>query len=149
MQSPQGLLIFAIIVMMSMSSLGYLVKSNRSSVRRSLTKRNFWPFDSVEKITGVAIIDAIQTRNQDSVKSVLSRGDDNVKSIINEKDVDGNNALHIIAKKGHYKFPPAEIPKLLIDNGIDINAKNAKGDTPLGISLLSGWQVQEVHLTKF
>lgn len=39
---------------------------------------------------------------------------------------------------GHYQFPPQGIPKLLIDSGIDINAKNNDGQSPLEISLLSG-----------
>lgn len=55
-------------------------------------------------------------------------------------DVDGNNAMHIIAKKGHYQFPPSEIPKTLIDGGLNINAKNKDNKTSLEISLLSGWQ---------
>jgi hypothetical protein len=108
------------------------------TTRQSLMVRNFWP-------TGVAIIDAIETQNEDSVKSVLSNGGSN-KSIINERDpATGNNAMHIIAKKGHYKYPPANIPKTLVAGGIDINAKNLKGESPLEISLLSGWQVTYCH----
>ena len=111
------------------------------TTRQSLMVRNFWPFDKAAALTGVAIIDAIETQNEDSVKSVLSNGGSN-KSIINERDpATGNNAMHIIAKKGHYKFPPANIPKTLVAGGIDIDAKNLKGESPLEISLLSGWQV--------
>jgi hypothetical protein len=116
------------------------------STRQSLMVRNFWPFDKAAAPTGVAIIDAIETQNEDSVKSVLSNSGSN-KSIINERDpATGNNAMHIIAKKGHYKYPPANIPKTLVAGGIDINAKNLKGESPLEISLLSGWQVTQCHL---
>lgn len=48
--------------------------------------------------------------------------------------------MHIIATKGHYFFPPQDIPLALIKAGIDINAKNDEGRTPLEISLLKGWQ---------
>jgi ankyrin repeat protein len=43
-------------------------------------------------------------------------------------------------KKGHYKFPPAEIPALLVQSGADLEAKDAQGRTALQVSLLSGWQ---------
>lgn len=112
---------------------------SRPNSRQSAMVRNFWPFDKAEAPTGVAIIDAIQTQNEESVKSALAFGGN---KIINDRDPSsGNNAMHIIAKKGHYKFPPANIPKLLVVSGIDINAKNVKGETALEISLLSGWQV--------
>ena len=111
----------------------------RPNTQASLMVRQFWPFDKAEAVTGIAIIDAIQTQNEESVKSALAFGGN---KIINDRDPSsGNNAMHIIAKRGHYKFPPANIPKLLIVSGIDVNAKNVNGETPLEISLLSGWQV--------
>ena len=89
-----------------------------------------------EKKSGVAIIDAVNDNNKDLITEIISKG----KEYVNEKDGDGNNAMHVIAKKGHYRFPPSEIPTQLIKGGIDINAKNGNGKTALEISLLSGWQ---------
>lgn len=116
--------------------------------RQSLMVRNFWPFDKAAAPIGVAIIDAVESQNEDSLKALLSNGGSN-KSIINERDpATGNNGMHIIAKKGHYKYPPGNIPKALIAGGIDINAKNLKGESPLEISLLSGWQVTQCNSFK-
>jgi len=42
--------------------------------------------------------------------------------------------------KGHYKYPPQEIPALLIQSGADLEAKDATGCTALQVALLSGWQ---------
>jgi ankyrin repeat protein len=61
----------------------------------------------------------------------------------------GNGPLHVIARIGHYKYPPAGIPKLLIDSGVDVNAKNHNGATALDISLLSGWQKVYIALPSF
>jgi ankyrin repeat protein len=41
---------------------------------------------------------------------------------------------------GHYKYPPAEIPALLIQSGANLEAKDANGRTALQVALLSGWQ---------
>lgn len=41
---------------------------------------------------------------------------------------------------GHYKYPPAEIPALLIQSGADLEAKDSNGRTALQVALLSGWQ---------
>jgi ankyrin repeat protein len=63
------------------------------------------------------------------------------KEVVNAREeTTGKNAMHYIAKKGHYQYPPEGIPTLLIDKGIDINAKDGDGRTSLEISLLSGWQ---------
>lgn len=67
------------------------------------------------------------------------------KTYLAETDNEGNGALHLIAKVGHYKYPPAGIPKLLIESGIDVNAKNSNGATALEISLLTGWQKVRVE----
>ena len=48
--------------------------------------------------------------------------------------------MHWIAEKGHYQYPPSGIPKLLVDSGLDLNARNPAGSTALEISLLKGWQ---------
>ena len=115
----------------------------RPTARLSLA-RSFWPFDKQEAPIGVAIIDAIQSQNEGTVKSALATGG---STIVNGVDpVSGNNAMHIIAKKGHYKYPPDNIPKLLVTNGINVNARNGRGETALEISLLSGWQVVTVMI---
>lgn len=41
---------------------------------------------------------------------------------------------------GHYKYPPAEIPALLIQSGANLEAKDSSGKTALQVALLSGWQ---------
>lgn len=41
---------------------------------------------------------------------------------------------------GHYKYPPAEIPALLIQSGANLEAKDSNGRTALQVALLSGWQ---------
>ena len=93
-------------------------------------------FGGKDTPTNIPIIDAVFTKNKDTIEAALARS-----SNINEKDPStGNNAMHFIAKKGHYQYPPADIPTLLIDRGIDINATNMENKTALEISLLSGWQ---------
>lgn len=87
--------------------------------------------------SGIRIIDAIKKKDQAEITAVIAQG----AASVNEKDpATGNTAMHVIAKKGHYEFPPASIPASLIDGGIDINAKNNDKQTALEISLLSGWQ---------
>lgn len=114
------------------------LKTNRNrSIQRTVTSHHFWPFDRSTEPSGVPIIDAVETRNEEAIKLIVSKRE---SSMINERNPDGENALHIIAKKGHYKYPPAGIPKLLVDAGIDLNAKNKNNETALEISLLSGWQ---------
>jgi len=123
---------------------GYRNLSNQSlsssSKRTEKVKSNLkmWPFQSNQKVEslGIPIIDAVLSKNIELIKSMDSNSD-----VINQVDpATGNNALHIIAKKGHYQYPPQEIPKLLIEKGIDINRKNLNDKTALEISLLSGWQ---------
>jgi hypothetical protein len=46
--------------------------------------------------------------------------------------------MHVIAKRGHYEFPPADLPAFLIDAGIDINAA-ADDAFPLGARCGSAW----------
>ena len=86
----------------------------------------------------MSLLEAVKSRNEAQVKELIAS-----KSALSDLDESGNGALHIIAKEGHYKFPPAGIPKILIDSGIDIDSKNSNGATALEISLLSGWQKVE------
>ncbi|KAG2446897.1 hypothetical protein HYH02_008053 [Chlamydomonas schloesseri] len=52
----------------------------------------------------------------------------------------GDTPLLMIARAGHYKYPPAEIPAALVKAGADLEAKDKAGLTALQVSLLSGWQ---------
>ena len=128
------------LLLICLSLCAYSFSSNSNTrLANSTTKRDMWPFDFMNKQveTGVPIIDAVLTRNLDTVTALLSRD----PSSVNAKSVEtGSNAMHIIAKQGHYKFPPDGIPKTLIDYKININAKNNDNKTALEISLLSGWQ---------
>ncbi|KAG2498660.1 hypothetical protein HYH03_003406 [Edaphochlamys debaryana] len=60
---------------------------------------------------------------------------------LNEREVgSGDTPLLMIARQGHYKYPPAEIPAALVKAGADMEAKDGKGMTALQVSLLAGWQ---------
>lgn len=48
----------------------------------------------------------------------------------------GDTPLLYIAREGHYKYPPAEIPALLIQSGANMEAKDSSGKTALQVSLL-------------
>ncbi|GIL74417.1 hypothetical protein Vretimale_2058 [Volvox reticuliferus] len=58
----------------------------------------------------------------------------------NERDAAGDTPLLMIARAGHYKYPPGEIPAALVKAGADMEAKDSNGLTALQVSLLSGWQ---------
>ncbi|EFJ42946.1 hypothetical protein VOLCADRAFT_107046 [Volvox carteri f. nagariensis] len=58
----------------------------------------------------------------------------------NERDAAGDTPLLCIARAGHYKYPPNEIPAALVKAGADMEAKDKSGLTALQVSLLSGWQ---------
>eukprot|EP00798_Chlamydomonas_sp_ICE-L_P003569 gene3570-13647_t len=59
---------------------------------------------------------------------------------LNEVNANGDTPLTYIAKEGHYKYPPSEIPEALVKAGANIEATDRNRNTPLEISLLSGWQ---------
>jgi len=89
--------------------------------------------------TGSAAIDAVIAKEPATLKAILVRN----KKAADETDSDGNTALHIIAKRGHYQYPPepeGSIPKILIEAGANLNLKNKANRTSLEIALLSGWQ---------
>lgn len=106
---------------------------NRSSTEKKLGSLMGNLFGKMDP-TGVPIIDAVIDNNEQEIRKYLSASE------INKIDSKQNTAMHVIAKLGHYKYPPAAVPTLLIDSGININAKNGDGLTALEISLLSGWQ---------
>lgn len=56
---------------------------------------------------------------------------------VNER-VEGLTPLHFIARKGHYQYPPREIPEALVKAGADLEAKDGDGLTALEVSLLKG-----------
>ncbi|GLC35235.1 hypothetical protein PLESTB_000587000 [Pleodorina starrii] len=59
---------------------------------------------------------------------------------VNERDAAGDTPLLMIARQGHYKYPPSEIPAALVKAGADMEAKDKNGLTALQVSLLAGWQ---------
>ena len=90
-----------------------------------------------------SLLDAVRSFDKNRVEQLSQKPDWKISLL--ETDAEGNGPLHIIAKVGHYKYPPAGIPKLLIDSGVDVNAKNYSGVTALEISLLTGWQKVGCH----
>ena len=92
------------------------------------------------EIGRLSLIELMKAGKVDSIKALLARPD--ASDIVKEIDKEtGDNAMHICAKQGHYKWEPeVGIPRLLIDCGIDVNATNKNGQTPLELSLLRGWQ---------
>jgi hypothetical protein len=50
--------------------------------------------------------------------------------------------IRIVKTGGHYKYPPAGIPTLLIKGGADLEKRDAEtGHTAFELSLLKGWQL--------
>jgi ankyrin repeat protein len=59
---------------------------------------------------------------------------------LNERNANGDTALLFIAREGHYKYPPKDIPAALLTAGADMEAKDRSGLTALQVSLVAGWQ---------
>lgn len=78
---------------------------------------------------------AIKKLNLQGVKSAAASG-----ANLDEPNAAGDTPLLFIARQGHYKYPPAEIPAALIAGGANKEAKDKAGLTPLQVSLLAGWQ---------
>ena len=78
---------------------------------------------------------SIKRIDSDGVQAAVASGAD-----LNERDGLGDTPLLFIARQGHYKYRPAEIPSILIKGGADMEAVDQKGLTPLNVSLLAGWQ---------
>lgn len=64
---------------------------------------------------------SLGTGDPDLVRRILSRGGD-----VTEQDSLGNNLLHFVDED-----KDLEIAEILLDNGVDVNAENNAGDTPL------------------
>ena len=75
---------------------------------------------------------AIKKADSGGVQSAIASGAD-----VNER-AEGLTPLHYIARKGHYQFPPREIPEALVKAGADLEAKDGEGLTALEVSLLKG-----------
>jgi len=69
------------------------------------------------------------------VQSAIRAGQD-----LNQRSSSNDTPMLHIAREGHYKYPPGEIPALLVQSGADLEAKDNNGRTALQVSLLSGWQ---------
>src|SRR6202020_2940618 len=68
------------------------------------------------------LISAVRSGRKEMVEFVLSKKMGDVK----DKDENGDTPLHIAAMMGR-----ADIEKLLIDNGANVNARDKRGETPL------------------
>ncbi|MEW5297985.1 MAG: hypothetical protein WDW38_003716 [Sanguina aurantia] len=77
----------------------------------------------------------VKKLNLSMVQSAIQGG-----ANLNEVDANGDTALLYIARAGHYKFKPSEIPAALLKAGANKEAKDSKGLTALQVSLLAGWQ---------
>lgn len=73
--------------------------------------------------------------NLEVVKALINFG-----VVIDEKDIEGNTALHYAAKNVYKKEKNGYvgIAKFLIENGADVNAKNNEGRTPLFLAIDNG-----------
>lgn len=138
-----------------------LFHAPRRSSRRELTKRSrFTPLQALggnpvrEIVSGIAsniykaqaalqpeemgesvLWRKIKRLDLDGVQAALDAGNS-----ADEKGADGDTPLLYIARAGHYKYPPTEIPQSLINAGADLDVKDKRGLTALQVSLLSGWQ---------
>ncbi|KAI8468824.1 MAG: hypothetical protein J3K34DRAFT_426019 [Monoraphidium minutum] len=78
---------------------------------------------------------ALAKLDKGGVEAAIRAGGD-----VNARNAAGDTALLHIAREGHYKFPPREIPLALIQAGADLEATDKSGRTALQVALLSGWQ---------
>ncbi|KIZ03841.1 hypothetical protein MNEG_4119 [Monoraphidium neglectum] len=78
---------------------------------------------------------AITKLDKAGVEAAIRAGAD-----LNARNAAGDTPLLYIAREGHYKFPPKDIPLALIQAGADLEAKDRDGKTALDVALLSGWQ---------
>lgn len=53
---------------------------------------------------------------------------------VSEIDANGNTLLHRILNDRHFESSYEIIIRALIDNGVDVNAQNNDGDTPLHLT---------------
>lgn len=78
---------------------------------------------------------AVSKLDKSGVEAAIRAGAD-----VNARNPSGDTPLLLIAREGHYKYPPSEIPLALIQAGADLEAKDGQGRTALQVALLSGWQ---------
>ncbi|KAG1672358.1 hypothetical protein FOA52_010976 [Chlamydomonas sp. UWO 241] len=78
---------------------------------------------------------AIMKLDLGGVKAAISTGGN-----LNETNANGDTPLLYIARQGHYKYPPADIPRALCVGGANKEAVDKQGMTALQVSLIAGWQ---------
>lgn len=93
-----SMIIIVVFVILSVSAFHQHIPNSR----KLNTARDLFPWDKQQN-TGVKIIDAVLAKNENGIKELLQAS--NVKVVVNEKDFNGNNALHIISKKGISYIP--------------------------------------------
>jgi hypothetical protein len=95
------------------------------------------PKEADPRLAGSPLWQALEKLDEPGVRAALKNG----ASPDEPSPVTREAPLIMIAKQGHYKYPPAGIPTALIDAGANLEVKDpATGNTPFELSLLKGWQ---------
>jgi hypothetical protein len=99
---------------------------------------------SIEPITDGSIRDAVVLHHVPTIRWHLMRGTD-----VHAVDIEGDSLLHVaIACRLDIGPPPAcsleETVRLLLDAGVDPNARAHRGDTPLHVALRTWWSMADV-----
>jgi len=96
------------------------------------------PKETDPRLSSSPLWQAIERLDEQGVAAALKAGaSPDEPSLITQK-----TPLQMIAGTGgHYKYPPAGIPSLLVKAGADLEKRDAtSGNTAFEIALLSGWQ---------
>ena len=137
MDTPLSFLVGTMILFLGL--LAFLFKPMLIAFIEILERNTSRTDAEFDPLVPISLVVAINNKNEKVIRAILTNSA-TVATALKEVDGSGNGPLHVIAQQGHYKWPPSDIPTLLIDAGIDINSKNKSGQTALEISLLKGWQ---------
>ncbi len=97
-----------------------------------LLERGFTCVDRSFEAKRTALMQAILGENPELVAHMLRYSQD-VKKDLQEKDLDGNTALHLLLKEIDSQKPFQIIMELLIISGASWDVKNDEGETPLDL----------------
>ncbi|KAK7973959.1 hypothetical protein PG989_015807 [Apiospora arundinis] len=85
---------------------------------------------------------ALQSFQASAIHALIERG-----ARAAEPDPQGDTALHHCAGnmtgRKHIASPASDLFRLFLDKGLNINARNGRGETPLHTFMASGWGVEE------